>query len=93
MKVFLPVLRSAPLFSGISEDELPAMLSCLKAEKKDFPKESFVLRAGDTADAIGLVLSGTVLIVQEDIWGNRNILSKAGPRPLPPHTPAPPVPD
>lgn len=79
MKVFLPVLRSAPLFSGISEDELTAMLSCLKAEKKDFPKESFVLRAGDTADAIGLVLSGTVLIVQEDIWGNRNILSKAGP--------------
>ena len=79
MKDFLPVLRSAPLFSGISEDELTAMLSCLKAEKKDFPKESFVLRAGDTADAIGLVLSGTVLIVQEDIWGNRNILSKAGP--------------
>ena len=79
MKDFLPVLRSAPLFSGISEDELTAMLSCLKAEKKDFPKESFVLRAGDTADAIGLVLSGTVLIVQEDIWGNRNILSKAMP--------------
>ena len=79
MKDFLPVLRSAPLFSGISEDELTAMLSCLKAEKKDFPKDAFVLRAGDTADAIGLVLSGTVLIVQEDIWGNRNILSKAGP--------------
>ena len=79
MKDFLPVLRSAPLFSGISEDELTAMLSCLKAEKKDFPKDAFVLRAGDTADSIGLVLAGTVLIVQEDIWGNRNILSKAGP--------------
>ena len=55
------------------------MLTCLKAEKKDFTKETFVLRTGDTADAIGLVLSGTVLIMQEDIWGNRNILSKAGP--------------
>ena len=38
MKDFLPVIRSAQLFSGVSEDELTAMLSCLKAEKKDFPK-------------------------------------------------------
>ncbi len=79
MKDFLPVIRSAQLFSGISEDELTAMLSCLKAEKKSFPKEAFVLRAGDTADSVGFVLSGTALIIQEDIWGNRNILSKAGP--------------
>ena len=79
MKDFLPVIRSAQLFSGVSEDELTAILSCLKAEKKDFPKEAFVLRSGDTADSIGLALAGTVLVIQEDIWGNRNILSKAGP--------------
>ncbi len=79
MKDFLPVIRSSQLFSGISESELTAMLSCLRAEKKDFPKEAFVLRAGDTAESIGLVLTGSVLVIQEDIWGNRNILSKAGP--------------
>ena len=55
------------------------MLSCLKAKRKDFPKDAFLLRAGDTAESIGLVLSGSVLVIQEDIWGNRNILSKAGP--------------
>ncbi len=79
MKEFFSVIRSAPLFSGISEEELTAMLACLGAEKKDFPREAFVLRTGDTVEAIGLVLAGTGLIVQEDIWGNRNILSKAGP--------------
>lgn len=79
MKNFFPVIRSSQLFSGISEDELTAMLACLKAQKKDFPKEAFVLRVGDTAESIGLVLSGSVLIIQEDIWGNRNILSKAEP--------------
>ena len=79
MEEFLSTIRSAPLFSGVSEAELTAMLACLKAEKKDFPKEAFVLRAGDTAESIGLVLTGTVLVIQEDIWGNRNILSKAGP--------------
>ena len=78
MKDFLPAIRSSQLFSGISEGELTAMLSCLKAERRDFPKEAFVLRAGDTAESIGLVLSGSVLVIQEDVWGNRNILSKVG---------------
>lgn len=79
MKDFLPVIRSSPLFSGISAEEASAMLSCLQAEKKDFPKEAFLLHAGDTAESIGLILSGSILVIQEDIWGNRNILSKAGP--------------
>ena len=79
MKEFLPVIRSSSLFSGISETELAAMLSCLETRGERFPKDTFLLRAGDTAESIGLVLSGSVLVVQEDIWGNRNILSKAGP--------------
>lgn len=53
------------------------MLACLRAEKKDFPKDAFLMRTGDTAESIGLVLSGSVLVIQEDVWGNRNILSKA----------------
>ena len=79
MKKFLSVIRSSQLFSGISENELTGMLSCLDAREESVPKDAFLLRAGDTAESIGLVLSGSVLIIQEDIWGNRNILSKAGP--------------
>lgn len=79
MKEFLPVIRSSSLFSGISETELAAMLSCLETREERFPNDTFLLRTGDTAESIGLVLSGSVLVVQEDIWGNRNILSKAGP--------------
>ena len=79
MKDYFPILRSASLFSGVSEEELAAMLSCLDTRMENFPKESFVLRTGDTVESIGIVLSGSVLVIQEDIWGNRNILSKAGP--------------
>ena len=79
MKDFLPIIRSSTLFSGISAEELTAMLSCLDTKTESFLKDAFLLRAGDTAESIGFVLSGNVLIVQEDIWGNRNILSKAGP--------------
>ena len=79
MKEFFPILRSASLFSGVSEEELAAMLSCLDTRMEAFPKEAFVLHAGDTVESIGVVLSGSVLVIQEDIWGNRNILSRAGP--------------
>ena len=79
MKDFLPVIAASRLFSGVSAEELPAVLACLGAEKREYPKDDFLLRAGDTAEAIGLVLAGSVLVIQEDIWGNRNILSKAGP--------------
>ena len=54
------------------------MLSCLDARQEDFPKDAFLLRTGDTVGSVGIVLSGSIMIIQEDIWGNRNILSKAG---------------
>ena len=76
MKEFFPALHAAALFSGISDDELATLLSCLGARIDTFPKGSRLLRAGE---AVGLVLAGSALIIQEDIWGNRNILSKTGP--------------
>ena len=79
MEDFFPILRASSFFSGISEDELTAMLSCLDTRKESFPKEAFVLRAGDTVESIGFVLAGSVLVIQEDIWGNRNILSRTAP--------------
>ncbi len=79
MRDFLPIIRTSQLFAGISDEELLIMLNCLGAKKLSYPKDAFLLRAGDTVDSISLVLSGNVLIIQEDIWGNRNIISKAGP--------------
>ena len=79
MKEFFPILAASPLFSGVTEDELDAMLTCLAAKIEQFPKDVFLLHPGDTVEEIGMVLSGCALVVQEDIWGNRNILSKAGP--------------
>ena len=79
MKEVFPVPHTAALFSGISDEELAAMLSCLGARIGTFPKGSRLLRAGDTVEEVGLVLAGSALVVQEDIWGNRSILSKIGP--------------
>ena len=69
MKEFFPVLHTAALFSGISDDELAVMLSYLGARIDTFPKGSRLLRAGEQVEEVGLVLAGSTLIVQEDIWG------------------------
>ena len=55
------------------------MLTCLAAKTEQFPKDVFLLHPGDTVEEIGMVLSGCALVVQEDIWGNRNILSRTAP--------------
>ncbi len=78
MKEFYKIIRSSQLFNGISEKELAGMLTCLDAKMKKFSKDEFILRAGESTEYIILILEGSVLLVQEDIWGNRNILSKAG---------------
>lgn len=75
----LPVLRGSAIFAGISDGEIAAMLGCLGAGVREYGKGEFVLRSGDRAESMGLLLSGSVLVAQEDFWGNRNIM--AGIRP------------
>ena len=79
MKEFFPILASSPLFSGLSEEELSSVLRCLAAKAVSFPKGAFLLRAGDTVDSVGMLLSGRALIVQEDVWGSRSILANVTP--------------
>lgn len=75
MNDFLPVIRTSQLFSGIAENELHEMLGCLDAKMQQFSKGAYILRAGDRVESLGLMISGSALIIQEDFWGNRNILS------------------
>ena len=65
MKEFFPALHAAALFSGISDDELAVMLSCLGARINTFPKGTRLLRAGEQVEEVGLVLEGSALIMQE----------------------------
>lgn len=75
----LAVITHSPLFSGIAPDEAQAMLACLGARVKAFPKGSYLARIGDAATAVGMVLSGEVRAEREDYWGARTIVSSAEP--------------
>lgn len=75
MKEYLQMICASPIFEGIEKEEADAILLCLEAVKKDFEKDTYIFRAGDTTDSLGIVLCGSVLIIQDDFWGNRNIVS------------------
>lgn len=79
MKKYLFILKSCPFFSGMSETEILSVLNCVdgKIQKKQY--KEYILRAGESTQAMGLVLSGSVLIIQEDLWGHRNIMAKIMP--------------
>lgn len=79
MNNFYPILRNTTLFRGIQKQELFDMLHCLGASSRCYPKGSFLLRIGDPLSSLGIVLSGAVVLLREDFWGNRTILAKAQP--------------
>ena len=76
MQKYLPVLRSCPFFTGLTDDEILSILHCVSAAKITRSRGSYIFRAGDSTEVMGLVLSGSTLVIQEDLWGHRNILSK-----------------
>ena len=76
MEKYLPVLRNSPFFTGLTDNEILSILHCVNATVISKERASYIFRAGDSTEAMGLVVSGCVLVMQEDLWGHRNILSK-----------------
>lgn len=72
-------LARTPLFKGSTPAEAKAMLGCLDAVVRHYGRGAYLLRMGDTTDALGLVLSGRVSIENIDVWGNVSVLGHVGP--------------
>ena len=79
MKKYLEIIKKCPLFYDIEEDRLLKMLGCLGAKVLFFDKKHTIFVEGNPAKYIGIVLSGSVQIVQMDYYGNRSIIGTAGP--------------
>lgn len=74
MKKYVPILKKTKLFSGVGEDDVTSMLSCLGARLKSYKKGEFVLRQGEHLSDIVVLVEGKLHIQKDDYWGNRSIL-------------------
>jgi len=79
MEKYLFILKSCPFFSGMTEQEILSILHCMDARVIKKLRNEYIFRSGESTETMGLVLSGSVLVIQEDLWGHRNILAKVLP--------------
>ena len=78
MEEFVPVLKKTKLFSGVGENEILSMHSCLGARLRSFKKGEYVLRQGERLDDILVLAEGSLHIQRDDYWGSRSILGQIG---------------
>lgn len=71
-------LSNTKLFHDISANNVQHILHCLQSYVKPFDKDEVIFSIGDQIQEIGLILSGLVLVENNDFWGNRSILAAIG---------------
>jgi CRP/FNR family transcriptional regulator, cyclic AMP receptor protein len=71
------LLKSVPLFSAFTDAQLSQVLACV--QHRSYPRNSFILRAGEETDSVYIILSGRVKVLIPDEEGHEVILSIMGP--------------
>jgi len=75
MKEYFDVLKSVGLFKNIEDTDLETMLKCLNAEIKIVKKNEVILLAGEKPNYVGIVLSGQIHIIRENLDGKSSLMA------------------
>lgn len=78
MEKYYNQIKNSPIFWGMSEEELRALLECFNARLKTYDNGEIIIRQGDMVNNIYLVLDGSVNIEKDSYWGRRIIVTKLG---------------
>lgn len=73
MRDFMNDVKS-PLFDGITPEDRKTMLGCIGYHIGTFQKGDIVAFEDENIKHIGILLSGTVDMIKEDLWGNKTML-------------------
>lgn len=69
------ILEGISLFHGIGADDLADILRCLNTVRKRYSRNQPLISEGDEIKSLGIILTGSVQIVREDIAGNRMLVA------------------
>ena len=64
----------SPLFDGINPEDRKTMLGCIGYHIGTFKKGDIVAFEEENIKHIGIIISGAVDMVKEDLWGNKTML-------------------
>jgi CRP/FNR family cyclic AMP-dependent transcriptional regulator len=71
------MLRTVPLFSSLTEEHLARLAPMV--QHRSYPKRAYILRAGDNAEALYVLMSGRANVLLDDGDGREVIISVIGP--------------
>lgn len=75
MNKILDNIKSYPIFKSLDKKEIKDIISSSNGTIKTFSKNNYIYHKGDNINKFGIVLEGKIKIVNEDFWGNQNIIS------------------
>lgn len=72
-------MAKSPLFAGIDPGDMQPMLHCVGYHVADFQKGEAIALEEENMHQVGVILSGSVDMVKEDLWGNKSMLVRMYP--------------
>jgi len=72
------VLKNCALFRKMGDREIESLVQCLGAQTKSFKAEEYIFFSGDQVNQVGIVLSGMVEVMKENLAGNKHIVAFLG---------------
>ena len=76
MEKYAALLLKIPLFHGMSETNMLAIMRCFSVRVKKYAKNEIIYLAGEKIGRVGIILKGKVNIIKEDYEGNRSIIAE-----------------
>ena len=71
----LKFLSQSRLFKGIDRNDIPEIFQILQYQSKIYNKNEYIYYYGENVTELGIILSGKVIIEQNDKNGSRNIIT------------------
>lgn len=69
-------IKNNALFDGVGYNDFEKMLGCMEARTQDYKRDDIILLAGNPVNFVGVILSGGVQIIKEDMDGNVTIITE-----------------
>ena len=76
MQQDLNIIGETALFKGFAGKEVLIAVNCLEGYVKEYAKKEVIFRSAEVLEAVGIILSGQVLLCKENISGMRQIFSE-----------------
>ena len=76
--LLIHAFQTHPMFRDISLTDCRTLMNCLGCREKTYQKDQIIAATENSSRQIGIVISGCIHIIKEDIWGRRTFLTYTG---------------